>query len=451
MDEQVSPSWAEYSLWSWIVIEQVYLKPLLFSWSSILENQNLATTESDNMDERTTPEEFALAVETLANTNLLTLSQQDGFEGARRRSIAALRQLNNRLETPLELSRRIAWQEPAHVAAIKIALDLKLFEELEKNRSARAVSVQSLTKSSGAPEELVGRIMRHLGAWGVVREVDCDQYAATVTSLAFLDPKVSSGIDYWIFLSSIAMSHIPKFVREGKYEDLKVPGKGNFELANGTGKPLFAWLGDHPEALTAFTNHLNAFTDGRASWVDTYPAQDRLLPGAESSGPMLVDVGGGIGRDVMHFHRKFPQAPGRLFVQDLPETIVKASPGQGDSAIEMQGHDFFTPQPIKGSRAYLLHYVLHDWPDDACLRILEHLKAAMRKDYSKLLIAEFVVASKGADPFNTALDLTVMSLVGSKERTEQDWRNLVQSAGMKITGIWSLPGNHESVIEVVAE
>lgn len=94
------------------------------------------------------------------------------------------------------------------------------------------------------------------------------------------------------------------------------------------------------------------------------------------------------------------------------------------------------------------HYVLHDWPDETCLKILANIKDAMRPKYSKLLIAEFVVASKGADPFNTALDITVMTVVGAKERTEEDWKKLIEKAGLQIVEINSLPGDHESVIEV---
>lgn len=87
-------------------------------------------------------------------------------------------------------------------------------------------------------------------------------------------------------------------------------------------------------------------------------------------------------------------------MQDLPETITQAQKSL-DPAIEAQAHDFFTPQPIVASRAYMLHYVLHDWPDDVALKILENLKPAMKKDYSRLLIIEFVVATENPDPFNT--------------------------------------------------
>lgn len=151
----------------------------------------------------------------------------------------------------------------------------------------------------------------------------------------------------------------------------------------------------------------------------------------------------------MLFQKDFPQSPGRLFVQDLPAVIEEANKKTPDAAIEMQDHDFFTPQPITGARAYLLHDILRDWPDEKALEILGHLKDAMRKNYSKLLVAEFVIASKGADPFNTALDITVMSCLGGKERTERDWQSLFERAGMEVAGTWSLPGNQESVIEAV--
>ncbi|KAG6354382.1 hypothetical protein INS49_004399 [Diaporthe citri] len=43
--------------------------------------------------------------------------------------------------------------------------------------------------------------------------------------------------------------------------------------------------------------------------------------------------------------------------------------GGKDSRVELQVHDFFTPQPVKGARAYFTRSVLHDWPDEqSCSR-----------------------------------------------------------------------------------
>ena len=299
------------------------------------------------------PDQFATSLEELADSKDLPALR--GYDAARRRALTAARRLHQRLETPLELSRRLGWQESAHVVAIKIAMDLGLFKVIQERdlSSNGGTSVRDLAEVSGGDEELVGRVMRHLATFEMVREMDVGLYAATATSDAFLDRKVYSGIDYWVYLSAPGMSYLPRFVREDGYANLSVPGKSNWEKASGTGKPFFAWLNDHPHALKTFTDHLNAFTDGRAGWIDTYPARERLVEGADTDGPLLVDVGGGVGRDVLMFQQRFAQPSGRLFVQDLPEVVSKAE--DLDPAIEMQAHDFFSPQALCGARAFLLH------------------------------------------------------------------------------------------------
>lgn len=60
-----------------------------------------------------------------------------------------------------------------------------------------------------------------------------------------------------------------------------------------------------------------------------------------------------------------------------------------------------------GARVYHLRNVMHDWPDRQCQLILEHVIAAMEKDYSKLLIHELVLPNVGANVIGTQVDLTV--------------------------------------------
>lgn len=80
---------------------------------------------------------------------------------------------------------------------------------------------------------------------------------------------------------------------------------------------------------------------------DFFPINRALdISDLDGSSPLLVDVGGGIGHDVEEFRKKHPGLPGRLIVQDLPETIQQAS--KASHRIELMAHDFFTPQPIHG-------------------------------------------------------------------------------------------------------
>lgn len=95
-----------------------------------------------------------------------------------------------------------------------------------------------------------------------------------------------------------------------------------------------------------------------------------------------------------------------------------------------------------------MHSVLHDWPDETCATILANVKAAMKPGYSRLLINENVVPPERAQWEATALDIMMLTLLSSRERTEGDWRSLVEGlAGLKITNIYTAANGVESIIE----
>ena len=96
----------------------------------------------------------------------------------------------------------------------------------------------------------------------------------------------------------------------------------------------------------------------------------------------------------------------------------------------------------------MLHHVLHDFSsDDACRRILDNITPAMKKGYSKLLIKDLMIPDRGAPWAFTAMDVNVMQSLSGQERTESQFRNLLESVGLKIEGIW----RHEKALDVVVE
>ena len=95
-----------------------------------------------------------------------------------------------------------------------------------------------------------------------------------------------------------------------------------------------------------------------------------------------------------------------------------------------------------------MHSVLHDWPDETGAKILARIKEAMKPGYSRLLINENVIPPEKAHWEITALDMMMLTLLGSAERTESDWRRLIEDvAGLKILKIWSAANGVEKVIE----
>lgn len=94
-----------------------------------------------------------------------------------------------------------------------------------------------------------------------------------------------------------------------------------------------------------------------------------------------------------------------------------------------------------------MHSCLHDWPDAKAKEILACLKPGMIKGYSKLLINENVMPDMDAHWVSTGLDMLMMTLFSSSERTEEHWRKLLESEGFQIANIWTNEPGTESLIE----
>ena len=105
--------------------------------------------------------------------------------------------------------------------------------------------------------------------------------------------------------------------------------------------------------------------------------------------------------------------------------------------------------PITGASAYYPRNMLHNYPDDKCVSILQHIMRAMNQD-SVILIDEIVIPNEGAQWRQTQLDLAMMASLAGMERTEGQWRHLLTSAGLIIIGIFSYGSEFgDSLIETV--
>ncbi|KAF5022524.1 hypothetical protein F66182_5426 [Fusarium sp. NRRL 66182] len=168
------------------------------------------------------------------------------------------------------------------------------------------------------------------------------------------------------------------------------------------------------------------------AWPEINPTET-LVADSKPGRPLVVDVGDSKGHDLTKFHLCHPDIhEGSLVLQDLPDILKERTmdativPGQVPS---FHPHDLFTPQPVRGAHAYFMHNVLHDWEDEQTTQIFKHLDEAMEPGYSKLLIHESLVSTIKPLARVTTSGLTMMACLGAKERTEAEWRQLVESVG----------------------
>ena len=71
----------------------------------------------------------------------------------------------------------------------------------------------------------------------------------------------------------------------------------------------------------------------------------------------------------------------------------------------------------------------------------------MAKGYSKLLIFEWVLPSKGVPLFPSLQDINMMVVNNGMERTEEQWKSLLDRAGLKVVKVWKVSEEVEGLIE----
>jgi len=78
----------------------------------------------------------------------------------------------------------------------------------------------------------------------------------------------------------------------------------------------------------------------------------------------------------------------------------------------------------------MMQWILHDWNDEQCVRILKKCKEGVKK---KVIAIDIVVESEKVDHESTETqlmaDMVVMALYAGKERTEKEWAKIIFSAG----------------------
>ncbi|KAL0922895.1 hypothetical protein M5K25_006929 [Dendrobium thyrsiflorum] len=160
----------------------------------------------------------------------------------------------------------------------------------------------------------------------------------------------------------------------------------------------------------------------------------------------LVDVGGGTGMTAAALAKAFPGLKCTVF--DLPHVVNSAKKIDG---IQYVGGDMFLGLP--SADVALLKWILHDWSDEDCIRILQRCKEAIppKEKGGKVIVIDMVVGvginTKVLMETQLLFDLEMMIVATGKERDENEWRELFVAAGFSDYKITSSIGLR-SIIEV---
>ncbi len=276
------------------------------------------------------------------------------------------------------------------------------------------------------------RLLRGLASVGTFTEVDVGRFALTPTAELLRTDHPDS-------MRALAIMY-------GE-EQYQAWGDALVSIQTGTpafdrrfGASYFHYLAAHPEAAATFNTAMTGWSAQVASAVvEAYDFSDSTT---------VVDVGGGHGTLLAAILTANPHLHGILF--DLPHVTASAAAFLATAGVadrcQISAGDFFEALP-SGGDAYILAQILHDWDDERSRTILQNCRSAMAPA-GRILIVELVIPPGNEPSLGKLLDLHMLILLTGRERTEAEYRDLLASAGFRLTRV--IPtSSGASVVEAV--
>ncbi|MBW4718759.1 methyltransferase [Saccharothrix obliqua] len=313
-------------------------------------------------------------------------------------------------------------------AALRAAAEVGVADHLAGGPRAAA----ELAELTGTDADNLFRVLRLLATRGLFEQDERGRFRLTEAGDALrTDAPVSAR-------SAVLMLTDPTMWRPaGEMARCLTGGGSAFDAIFGV--PFFEHFArDAPTAAV--------FHDGMAAFSETENAPIAACCDFPPNA-VVVDVGGGHGGFLAAVLLARPDLKGVLHDEghvlaghrlDVDGTRGRWSTAEGD---------FFAAVPP--GDVHVLKRILHDWTDDQCATVLRNCRRALRPG-GRVLVIDAVLPPGDVPHQGKALDLMMMASLVGRERTEEDFRALFASAGLRLTRVVPTP-TVLSVVEAVVD
>jgi hypothetical protein len=290
-------------------------------------------------------------------------------------------------------------------------------------------SVGYLAESCQADADALYRLLRALASIGVTKETTPGHFLLTSFGKPLrrdVPQSAWAAVIFWADLLADSWSLLTDCVRTGKpaseVRDPKIPSR---------------WSQD-AEADSIFR-----------AVMGTAPAED-YAPIAEawdfSRAKVVADLGGGGGSLILAVLELNPHLQGMLV--DREASLDAANSRFADehlsSRCELIAADLTQSVPA-GADVYMLKHVLHGCRDAEAVTVLRNCRAVIPQNGS-LLVIEFVlpplISHADAQLEGRLMsDLNMLAVTGGRERSEREWRALLEAAGFILSRVCPVGGD----------
>ncbi len=279
--------------------------------------------------------------------------------------------------------------------------------------AAGVSQIKDLAAATGTAPGSLHRVLRHLVAKGLFEEPAPGQFALNEPARMLMENAMRHGFDLDGIGGRMA------YAWGSLLEAVKTGAPAYHTIF---GRPFWEDLEANPQIAESFDALMGPAGHGT-------PDSEVLISGEWQTVHSVVDVGGGTGALLAEILRARLAVRGTLV--DLPRTVARSAAlfqaaGVSDRVTTI-GQSFFDELPA-GADLYLLKNVLGDWPDPEARAILKRCAEAARPS-GRVVILGGVSPDRPGGP---SPELLMLVLVGGKDRSLTEFRELARTAGLEV-------------------
>ena len=299
--------------------------------------------------------------------------------------------------------------------ALAVAAELEIADHL----ACGPLAIETLAERTQTHAPSLFRLMRALESAAIFRQVSPRVFANTPASECLMKNEPGS---LWAFVRTILSKGFGQYDSWGEFIGSVRTGRAAFDEIYGRGP--WEFFHGSPEIWAVFNQAMRA-------------ASALITPIVAASYnwrkfPVIADIGGGIGSQLVAILDAHPSSRGILF--DQPGVLAEALP---HDHIERVAGNFFESVP-PGADAYTMRWIMHDWQDSQAAIILKNIRKAMPAD-SRVVLIEEIIPETPELTWGKWIDLHMLTVTGGLERTLPEYERLFGQSGFDLEKVVSMP------------
>uniref|UniRef100_A0A8C7X3Z7 Acetylserotonin O-methyltransferase n=1 Tax=Oryzias sinensis TaxID=183150 RepID=A0A8C7X3Z7_9TELE len=316
------------------------------------------------------------------------------------------------------------------------ACELGVFDLLLN--SAEPLSSRTVARELGTSPDGMERLLDALVGIDILEVEVADGtalYSSTdVASLYLAKGSAKSLHDMIIYQSQTIYplwSNMADAVREGRNQNQKTFGLPP--------EDVFQAIYRSEEEMLKFMGLMNS------SWV--LDGHDVVTAFNLSGFQTIVDLGGCTGALAREMAQAYPSSSVTVF--DLPRVVEAAQQhfSQENQAVAFHTGDFFSGE-IPAADLYVLARILHDWPEEKCLKLLRKIYDACKPGGGVLLVEAMLFENRRGPIMAQIFSLNMLVQAEGRERAPSEYSHMLSKTGFHNIQVCRTGKSYDSILAI---